>query len=177
MRPHRNADSATAEIPGDSHFTQTETASQASGHLSQPSPPACPASNSVIGRTFGALTVVSFVCFRGRRAYFLCRCTCTRTRVASSQKLRDGAVRACRDCAREPAQEKARALSTLRPADVAANWRDHLAAFTPKQRAAYYAKLASRPRPVTDADRASTVAEVLITWRDRTLAHAAKGGR
>lgn len=132
---------------------------------------------SLIGRAFGLLTVQSFVCFRSKRAYFLCRCRCGRTRVAPSNKLKAGAVRACRDCARQPAREKAGELSRLSTAEIIAHWRDHYNAFTPKQRRAYYRFTAERRAAgvkVTDLVRAAAVVEVLRVWVERTLAHAGR---
>lgn len=135
-------------------------------------------SNSVIGRTFGRLTVISFVCFRSKRAYFKCRCACGRPRVASSAKLKSGTVRACRDCARRPAIEKARRLANVPAAEIVANWRDYYNAFTPKQRAAYFRHTAERRAAgakITDLVRAAAVVEVLRVWVGRTLAHAGEG--
>ena len=133
--------------------------------------------SSIVGRAFGLLTVQSFVCFRGKRSYFLCKCTCGRTRVAPANKLKAGAVRACRDCARRPAQEKARQLSRLSTAEIIAKWRDHYNAFTPKQRRAYYRFTAERRAAgvkITDIVRSAAVVEVLRVWVERTLEHAGR---
>lgn len=132
---------------------------------------------SLVGRTFGALTVASFVCFRSKRAYFLCGCNCGRTRVAAAPKLKAGVVRACRDCARLPHQEEARRISSLTAAEIMAKWQDHYNAFTPKQRRAYYRFTAERHAAgvkITDLVRAAAVAEVLRVWAERTLEHAGR---
>lgn len=135
---------------------------------------------SIIGRTFGALTVRKFVCLRSKRAYFLCGCNCGKTRVASSLKLKGGVVRACRDCARAPHQEEARRISGLTAAEIIAKWQDHYNAFTPNQRRAYFRLIGERRAAglvVNDLARAAAVATVLKTWAERTLDFAGREAR
>lgn len=111
------------------------------------------------------------------RAYFLCGCSCGKTRVASSLKLKGGVVRACRDCARAPHQEEARRISGLTAAEIIAKWQDHYNAFTAKQRRAYFRLIAERRAAglvVNDLARAAAVLRVLRVWAERTLEHAGR---
>ncbi len=126
-----------------------------------------------IGRSYGLLRVISFAGHKSKRIYFNCLCACGRARVTSANKLKDGIVRACRECARASAYEKARGMSDMTPAQIAANWKHYLMHFNRKQREAYYGTLARKRefQEITNEVRAATVAEILIEWRERVIAY------
>ncbi len=132
-----------------------------------------PASARCIGRSYGLLRVISVAGFKSKRIYFNCLCACGRARVTSANKLEDGIVRACRECARASAYEKARAMQQVTPAQIVADWKHYLLHFNHKQRAAYYGTLARKREfeEITDEVRVATVAEILIEWRERVIAY------
>lgn len=58
---------------------------------------------SMLGLTFGRLTIVSYAGIRARRAYWNCRCECSAVVAVSSNALRMGRTRSCGCLRREVA--------------------------------------------------------------------------
>lgn len=51
--------------------------------------------SNLVGKVFGRLTVVAFHSVIKKKAYWLCKCSCLKTRIASTNKLNGGRISSC----------------------------------------------------------------------------------
>jgi hypothetical protein len=137
---------------------------------------------TITGQPFGNLNVVARAGSAPSDGQLLlrCLCTCSNTRITKSHNLTTGRVRACHDCARLAAFTLAASIRHLTSADFKRDWRKWHDQFTPKQAAAFAAKLRDWAdglpvRFIPDAVRADLVAEVMTMWLARTAEAMRKG--